>query len=438
MAGVRRFIAKRPAVAWLSGGSASRPTKGTPLKRPAASFSPTYGKHGKQRLARRVEKGSTAMPVGRRVNAPYTPTDALSKYVGGERNVLRTAADKSALQLETIFAMSEVQLKAMLFKGGYVQNYTRNLKQRRCVTCKEGKYMEDGAGGDLPRYRCMSRTCRQRLPMSKQAPAFTVASKKSLRQQTAMLYCAVWDIPQALVPAIVKDVSHNSVELAYKSWRCCLQRYVEHEQTGIRFGGFDPDFAELGQDAIDEFEVDEGVIRAKSLPENLVEWNEYVGMKRRGDRTSYFLQQRSVDDVVTARCLENGRAAPPPMTTNEWTAIKDKRVGPRSLCHSDGARAYKRPATGGFVDSVRHGGTKPEYTKELVHDVGRGVERVVVGGTQAIDSLWCPAKRHCRGVNAIREQAIALRIREKQWHHWIGDEDRWAAAGKVCKMAAGL
>jgi hypothetical protein len=51
--------------------------------------------------------------------------------------------------------------------------------------------------------------------------------------------------------------------------------------------------------------------------------------------------------------------------------------------------------------------------------------------SRGLDGLWGHLKRNTLGVNARHEAAVDRRVRESQWWHWCGFEDRWAAAGEV-------
>ena len=77
-----------------------------------------------------------------------------------------------------------------------------------------------------------------------------------------------------------------------------------------------------------------------------------------------------------------------------------------------------------------HGRKRSEWTKTVRHKVG-GKFQCKKTGPQSADGWWSTGKKATFGVGACRPLAIDMRVREKQWHHWIGDKDRWVESGKV-------
>ncbi len=99
-----------------------------------------------------------------------------------------------------------------------------------------------------------------------------------------------------------------------------LHLNVVSKQGPIQFGADTP-----GSSNVDEFEVDEVSLRKKDLGNNKVQWHEYVGGKRRGDRSSLVLEQRPAKRSQSSYS-QNGRAVPPPMTKPEWKNFRKRRV----------------------------------------------------------------------------------------------------------------
>ena len=50
---------------------------------------------------------------------------------------------------------------------------------------------------------------------------------------------------------------------------------------------------------------------------------------------------------------------------------------------------------------------------------------------RGMDGIWKWVKQDTYGVKACDESALASRVREAQWWHWSGGDDRWVAAGHV-------
>lgn len=112
--------------------------------------------------------------------------------------------------------------------------------------------------------------------------------------------CACWGVPSNLVPALLNDQKWKSVSTLYGKWRVCLQQYVEAKQDSGFFGNIASSSSSQTQ-PLDEFEVDETCVRKHDLPDDTVEWNEYVGLKRRGDPESLYLEQRDVEKSRSKR-----------------------------------------------------------------------------------------------------------------------------------------
>lgn len=175
-----------------------------------------------------------------------------------------------------------------------------------------------------------------------------------------MLHCAVWSVPQAVVPAIVEGVGRWAVEEGYKRWRAVSSDYVKTKQKDIQFGTKSVPDKDDNTPA-DEYEGDEVVFRKQDIGNNEVQWLEGVGLKRRGDRASLVLEERHSKRSTAARA-ENGRAVPPPYTTEEWNGMRDRHVRVHALGHFGGAPAYKSQGEGQYRDAVL------QWTKQTVHE----------------------------------------------------------------------
>lgn len=327
------------------------------------------------------------------------------------------------MKLETLLQMSDMQAARYLIKSGYLQ------KQTACYHCKLGSLTSLAVRGKGVVQRCRNRACHKFCSVQVGSPLFWYAKNgASLRQQTGILFAAVWGIPQKFVPALIKGVQHKPVDRMYKAWRMLVRDYVRTKQDGIKFGHGDTPGEHL-----DEHEWDETAVRKVDEPHHQVLWTEYVMGKRRGDRESLYAEKRAPRQSRSTRC-ESGRVCPPPMTKEEWVAIRGKRVSPGALSHTDGAPAYTSTSPGSYHDSVSHskqGGKKPQWTKLVKHNTPDGKVIATIGGTQCLDGWSAHGKRATYGVQSGNSKAIDAHFREEQWHHWIGDRDRWAAAVDV-------
>ena len=417
----KQIVAKRPAYAWVSGGSSSRPRKGKPLiKKPASNLKQQQSyKRGAARLTMRrsVIKKPAALP--------YVPEH--QQLEKGKKFQVRDSAAAGEVKLETLLGMTEKQLITSMEKGGQLHKHTV------CCHCHKGKLtpLMRQPGRQQWVRRCRLKGCQKTTYPHSGHPIFTTSWGNvyvPLKTQACILFCAAWNVNQSLIPALIEDLSHKKVDQVYKAWRVLLKDYIKETQKDISYGS-----TEAG--VLDEIEVDEAAFRKLDGPDGEVEWNEIVGSKRRGDRKSLYLEKRSEDHSRSLRA-EDGRAAPPPLTKNEWRKFRDARVGEGSLTHSDGAPAYNETGAGSYHDKVCHdsrrGGKRvQEYTRKVEHDLPDGTSYKAMAGTQSIDGWWGHGKRACHGVKAQDKHILESHIRAEQWRHWVGAGDRWAEAGKV-------
>lgn len=206
-----------------------------------------------------------------------------------------------------------------------------------------------------------------------------------------------------------------------------MQHFVEVKQESGVFGHAVP-ASSSQDDPLDGFEVDETCLRKRDVGENMVEWNEYVGMKRRGDPESLYLEQRDVERSRSQR-KPNGGASPPPYTKEEWLNLANKKVRPGALQHSDGAKAYQQNIEGVQRDYVSHSfrGHGPEFVKSS------SASSTALAGTQSLDGWWGHAKKNLTGL-ASDSDKIGPAMREAQWRHWFAESDKMVAAGTVVRF----
>ena len=240
-------------------------------------------------------------------------------------------------------------------------------------------------------------------------------------------FCACWGVPANVVPALIKDPHWKAVSVIYGKWKTCVQRFVEAKQEAGVFGHSSTSSSAAPQ-PLDEFEVDETCVRKRDLGDDTVEWTEYVGMKRRGDPQSLYLEQRSLDKCKSKR-KSNGGVSPPPYTKEEWLALADKKVRPGALQHSDGAKAYQQILEGVERDyvshSTRNGG--PYFV------ASSAASSTALAGTQSLDGWWGRAKGNLTGINAANENHLDAGMREAQWRHWFQECDRFETGGTVVR-----
>ena len=185
---------------------------------------------------------------------------------------------------------------------------------------------------------------------------------------------------------------------------------------------------------LDEVEADAAVFRKRDIDEVQVKWQEYHGMKRRGDRESLALDE--THDATSSRG-KRGWAVPPPTSKAQWEKIRGQRVGQGVLVHKDGAQAYDKPPEGIYVDSAPHSGKNASYAKTSVQELADGSSHRSVSGTQSLDGGWKHIKKNVSPTLAQASALVDHKVREAQWRHWIGNGDRWLAAGELISFVPG-
>ena len=92
---------------------------------------------------------------------------------------------------------------------------------------------------------------------------------------------------------------------------------------------------------MDEFEINEAAYRFENLGEGVAVWQEYILMKRRGDRRSLTIFLRDQERSRSAVSKERGSAVPPPMNRREVQKIGEKRAGDGHIMHVDATMVVK-------------------------------------------------------------------------------------------------
>lgn len=214
-------------------------------------------------------------------------------------------------------------------------------------------------------------------------------------------------MPQALVPAIIRGVGARAVKTVYNDWRAALAEFMRDAQEYIKFGNY-PEPNELPE----QLETDEFVVRglkAKDVHGHTVtQWQEFVQMKRRGDRKSLYIAERAHDKSVSAR-NSKGFTVPPPYTKQEWEPLASSRALANSMAinHTDGLPTYKKNQPRKWTqDAVAHGRPRsrggPEFTGSRMHATPSGLMLETIGGTQSVDAIGGNLKRG----GPLRERAI--------------------------------
>ena len=402
-------VRKKPA----SRGSQSKPKKGT--LRLQLSSEKHRGTHGRSNI--------------------YTPKD--------QQDAPQPRRGREAVTVtgEQLRAWKPKQLHQKLCEFGHVPD----LKNSRCLKCGQQSLATSLkgvpgvlAGTGAAAKRCTSKHCNVHCHPLLEHPVLVLgrgSDTPPLSKQAKLMWHAAWNAPPRQVRADM-GLSEKCVAAAYTRWRKVLKKWVEHKQAAIKVGG---DYKEI--------EADEVVIRKKNLQRNQVQWYEYVGLKQRGEKESLILEKRSAVNSVSKRAQpvrpgKKGRAAPPPLKSEEWAAIAKEHVKNKTILHVDGAVAYATKIDGLEIrrDTVdhgcRHGG--PYYTKKAVH---RGLtgqppgknKKATLAGTQTLDGFWDKPKLNLRGIKAKDEERVDERVRQSQWMHWIGSNDPFIAQGQVLK-----
>ena len=413
------------APAWASGGSSAWPRRGklfagkrSDLQQSGVRGAQQCGKRGASLLAQRTV-------AKRPARKDYVPTHQKQSNIKID---MRTAAAKAPVKAFHVLQWSAATAVSKMRAGGQLQN-TQDCFHCGVANGMGGQFkLRDGS--DMVQRRCGA--CRRwNLPHAGH-PIFVCGWGSAfvpLQTQAAVLHCAVWGMQAANCIAAIPGAHEQCVKGIYDRWRGLLCNFVKAKQSSIKFGS-PKELMDKG--ILDEVEADGAVFRKRDLDELQVEWEEFHGMKRRGDRSSLALDK--TQGSISSRG-ERGWAVPPPTSKEQWTAIRGKRVGPGTLVHRDGAKAYAKKPDGIYNDGVSHsskrGHAKIAYAKTCVQNLQSGVQHRSVGGTQSLDGWWKHGKRGVSSTNARYPRAVEARLREAQWRHWIGEKDRWTAAGEV-------
>ena len=161
-----------------------------------------------------------------------------------------------------------------------------------------------------------------------------------------------------------------------------------------------------------------------SSPHYKVQWIEYVGMKRRGDPSSLYLEERDAKQSKSTR-KPTGGSCPPPYTREEFLDLARRKITTGAHQHTDGAQAYAVDLPGVVRDKVKH--KKNEFTKP-------GAVPGTWAGTQSLDGWWGHAKKACVGVNAQAQNALSNHVHEAQWRHWTLQADKWLECGALLRL----
>ena len=414
---------KRPAAcplapAWASGGSSRHPRKGPIFvgelkdKQRSGTRGPQQtAKRGATMLARRVQR--------RPARSDYVPDH--QKKPASDKMDMRVAAAAGELKLVHILQMTNRALIKSCRATGHLWPH------QDCAHCGgQLGVLQLRRGSEMLQSRCGS--CKKFTLPHAEHPIFAVAWGDAfvpLKTQVAILHCAVWGMPVSNVLSVLEGRHKQSVESIYAKWRHVLRNYVFEEQKSIKFGSSE-ELVAAGY--LDEVEADAAVFRKIDADKLQVEWQEYHGTQRRGDRKSLAL-----DKTEGARSSRGTRgwAVPPPTSNAQWGKIRARRVGRGILIHKDGARVYDKEPPGVYVDTAPHSGKNKCFAQTSVQTLADGSSHRSVTGTQSLDGWWKHGKRKVSTTPAASIKIVDHKLREAQWQHWIGNADRWVEAGKV-------
>ena len=418
------------APAWVSGGSSAHPRVGKPF----SGSLKTLRKEG-VRSAQHCSKRGTKLLIqrGKASTAPraYTP---VHQKISNDKQDMRNVAAASKLKTTDILKWSPCRLVSELTKSGHL------IRFRQCPKCKVGKVRKLAVRNklDVPFYRCSAKKCQRRFAPHHEHPIFSNVRGSShipLKLQALIMHAIVWNMPTPNIILLDHGISKKIVESMRSRWRQLVRDWVVERQKTIKFGSLPAmaaDGMELAPLKLDEIEADAATFRKIDCNNGEVNWLEYDGLKRRGDRTSLVLERNT--NSRSSR-TEHGTAAPPPTSKARWGVLRKKYCRRGTLVHTDGAPAYKHNPEGVFHDAVSHSSRgwrkKGIFTKPVSHQLPDGSNLKTVGGTQMIDGWWRHGKRAVSSINARYPNAIDIKLREAQWRHWIGQRDPWIEAGKV-------
>ena len=164
---------------------------------------------------------------------------------------------------------------------------------------------------------------------------------QDIRDQSAILLCAAWSVPQAKCHQITGE-HHKIIEAIYTKTDKVFEEHVKKHEKAIDFGAGEP-WKDVEAD-----EVDLGKIVDVTQPAaSQVQWEQWGGVVARGDPASLVLTR--LDPMrTTARA-----PGPGPIRKRDWAPIASRLLkNRRVILHTDGARAYKMTVPGVVHDNV--------------------------------------------------------------------------------------
>ena len=164
---------------------------------------------------------------------------------------------------------------------------------------------------------------------------------QDIRDQSAILLCAAWSVPQAKCHQITGE-HHKIIESIYTKTDKVFEDHVKKHEKAIDFGAGEP-WKDVEAD-----EVDLGKIVDETQPAaSQVQWEQWGGVVARGDPASLVLTR--LDPMrTTARA-----PGPGPIRKRDWAPIASRLLrNRRVILHTDGARAYKMTVPGVIHDNV--------------------------------------------------------------------------------------
>ena len=132
-------------------------------------------------------------------------------------------ASRAKTKLDDIRSIkSQIAMLRKLMKGGQLK---RILKCPFCK-CPRVKPLHRRRGMPNWYYRCMAKKCHKSFSPVHNSKVFRCErGGVALKERVAILWCAVWRVPQALVHAMIKGVGKDVVDAVYNDWRAVLAEF---------------------------------------------------------------------------------------------------------------------------------------------------------------------------------------------------------------------
>ena len=364
-------------------------------------------------------------------------------YVRGKRSVPARGVRQEQMHWQRtvpeLLQASALRIVQILIKDKILPDWSGKV----CPKCNQGKLspLKVHCGETVPKYRCCSKACQQRVHPHYLHPLFQACrgpEALSLQTQAALLLLLLLRVSQAAIH-VALGVNHKVIENMQRRLEQIRHDHVIKKEKEIVLGKSSTD-VEGDEATFDKRDVSADADWQDRADEtHHVLWEQWSGLVQQGKPETLILSP--LNPALTV-----ARAPGPGATTkHDWTPLGKKHLANgKVIFHTDSARAYKLIKPGVVHDSVIHQKkrvkvngkwqwTRPNFVKMKTHKLPGGKSIKVKCGTQHIDRCWCFIKERVSKGTKTRAGFASLRrkIRSAQYEYWHRGADMWMHTGEI-------